>query len=98
MIELTQIGNPEVDGGLPTTCFIDPALIMLVHRAMTRWRTMTGVKPDDYQWQDKGIESTNIWLHGGATLSVLETPQEVNEKRNKAYGLGPGRPKPTMVK
>jgi len=80
LVRVTQIGNPEVCDGKETTAFLDPSLICSVFRAMSRWNLMNGER-------SKPVEATTVLLANDSMLSVIESPEEINVLRNKAYGV-----------
>lgn len=79
LVKLTQIGgHPEIDGGAPTTAYVDPTIIALVVRGFGGFK-MPGEKESTVN-----TSHTCIWLQGGHHLLVLETPEVVALRRDRA--------------
>lgn len=83
LIRLTQIGNPDVDEGKPTPCFLDPATVTSIVACVAAFATrqdQTKRHPDVYC-------TAVFYCHG--TLHVLETPEQVAVLRDRALGHEP---------
>ena len=95
LIALTAIGNPGVDEGRATICYLHPDVIKLVVRGLSSWNRGLG---DDGKPQEPPthpqVECTVVWFDGGA-VPVIEMPEEIARRRDEA--LGHERPKPKAV-
>jgi len=82
LIKVTQINNPMIDNGEPTPAFLNPANISFIVRGVVTWNTPDGQTGNP-------LTCTNIYLIPGGHVSVVESPEEVNKLRNKAFGVKP---------
>jgi len=80
LVELTQIGNPEVNGGQPTPCYVDPSMIAIVYRSPSAFNSTVTEERFPY------VEATNVVLTTGNHVSVLEAPAEIARRREEALG------------
>lgn len=87
LIKLTQIGQPNVAGGQPTECYVDPTLIMLVTSNYGGWNApTTATEADKEQFIHAHREHTGIWLRSGGCVCVEESPAFVHMLRERALG------------
>ena len=80
LMRLTQIVQPELDGGQPTTCYVNPDLISRINRTVISW----GKRDGTGQWPDQSC--TIVSLHGSEHVMVSETPEEIAKARDESYG------------
>ena len=77
---LTYVARPQLDGGVPTRCYVSPQNII----AIVRWRA-------EYDLPDGGKVTqccTGVQLSPlGHWLHVLESPEEVAAMRDRAFGI-----------
>lgn len=93
LIALTAIGNPDIDGGKPQPCYIDPYSIKLITRGFTSWSKRiedSGQKPEPPAHPQ--VECTVIWGQNGS-LPVIESPAEVARLHDIAVGHEPPKPR-----
>ncbi len=80
MLRLTQIGCSGIDGGVPTTLYVNPASILMVCRTGGRLETK-GVEPFERE------SCTAICIQGmGGSLLVTEAVETVALLRDRALG------------
>lgn len=91
LIRLTQIGNPDVDGGEPTAMYLDPATITRVSRVAGGFRTVESVGAEKTLWHPL-VSCTEV-VASGLGCFVIESPEEVARLREVAYGT-PSEPQP----
>lgn len=91
LIRLTQIVHPDMDGGEPTTCFLDPQSILSVNRTMSGFSKETGdahfYDPNLRQYHPR-VACTCVMTTYGHSLMVTESPETVALLRDKAMGYG----------
>lgn len=92
LIRLTQIGNPDHDGGKPTPIYIDPSCISYIRRTSGAFVRGESKGRPDFDLH-KRTDCTAVNLHGSNEMLVEETPEVIAMLRDRAYGHNPG-PKP----
>ncbi len=86
LIELTQIGCSEFDGGQPTPCFVDPRNIVSIVRGLGGFY----LKSSDTlttQAITPHAPCTAVMVVGSGIVHVIETPQEVALRRDRALEI-----------
>ncbi len=83
MVELTGVGNLEVDNGMPNKIYIDARHIALIYRTIGSWYSQEG---ENAGKQQPFVECTAVWLNGGGPthINVIESPSEVALRRDRA--------------
>lgn len=83
LLRLTQIGNPDVNGGQPTVCYLDPQAITRISVVVAAFSLRANPEK-----RHPDVPCTEIfYCHG--TLHVLESPEEVARMRDRALGHEP---------
>lgn len=92
MIQLTVLGNPDVDDGRPTTVYIDPRLIATISRRLSSWIKYPGRKNEEgTDWERHPFAvCTVVDCQGGHQWLVLESVDEVARRRDAAFYHTPG--------
>lgn len=85
LLKLTQIGNPDHDGGLPTTIYIDPSCISYIRRTSGAFVKADHKTGPDYPSHER-VDCTAVNLHGHSEMLVLESPETIAAARDRAYG------------
>ena len=85
-IRLTMLPNPELGEG-KRVAIIDPAAILMAYPVKGAWMDVKGNKVGEE------VEHTVVQTVIGHHLSVLETPEEVDNLRNRALGIVPEPPR-----
>lgn len=80
LIELTQIGSPDFANGETTACFVNPHNIVFINYGVSSFYK-SGTKDQE---RHPTVECTTIWLSTGAHISVVEKPDEVARRRDRA--------------
>ena len=75
LMRLTKIAYPILPRETPI--YIDPTMIMLVHRVMVLFKEEEG---------GGKVEVTEIYLYGGPKISVTESPDEIATRRDMSVG------------
>lgn len=81
LIRLTQIANPDHDGGQTTPCYAHPECIETIQRHRAAFGK-SGLSGEFHEYQDVTI----VAMHGAKTLFVTESPDEVARLRDQALG------------
>lgn len=83
LIRLTQVPRADIDGGKPTTLYVQPEWILAIHRQQVRHSDTEGKPTGDL------VDCTVVTV--GATINyfVTESPEEVARLRDEAYGFKP---------
>lgn len=87
LLRLTQIGNPDVDDGHPTSCYIDAQAITRISRVVAAFSMRA-----DPQKRHPDVLCTEVFYCHGA-VHVLETPEQIALMRDRALGHESGKPK-----
>lgn len=87
LLRLTMIGNPDVEGGKPTPCFLTPQSITMIRRAIAAFP-----RRDDPAQRHPDAPCTEVFFCHGA-VHVLESAEEVAMLRDRALGHEPPKPK-----
>lgn len=88
-LKFTMIGNPDVDEGKPSTCAIDPTMILFVMRGRTAWHKENSFDPSTGHYDFHPRKNcTVIWTKTRDTLSVMEEPEVVIAAWQKAIREG----------
>lgn len=87
LLRLTQIGNPDVEGGAPTPCYLTPQSITRISKAVAAFQMR-----EDSTKRHPDVACTEVFYCHGA-LHVLESPEEVAMMRDRALGHEPPKPK-----
>ena len=85
LLKLTQIGNPDHDGGKPTPIYIDPACISYIRRAKGAFVKAECLAGPKYEHHER-IDCTAVSLHGNQEMLVTEPPEFIAAARDRAYG------------
>ena len=81
LIRLTQVGNPQVNGGAPTPVFLDPNAISYIFVSLTQFNNLDGSKSEP-------VTCTNInCCH--YNVAVIESPETVAMMRDRSLGYEP---------
>ena len=91
MIRLTLIGNPEVDGGGPTTCFVEASAISSIRRTVGGYAKSQSYGKTPLEFHELVACTELHCCH--YTLFVTESPEDVALLRDKAMGISPPKPK-----
>ncbi len=88
MIRLTQTARPDIDDGGGTPIFIQPEFIVAIHRQSIQHRDTDGKPVYDR------LCCTVVTLSNGGPMSyfVNESPEEIANLRDGAYGFAPRAP------
>lgn len=91
LIKLTQLPNPEHDGGKPTPCYVAAQQITLISRGLTSFsKTRNGHVTDPaLREYFPAQEATFVVINSSVALQVLETPEQVALLRDRALGHKP---------
>lgn len=81
MLELTAIAHPEVEGGVPTRCFVSPDNIAYMYR--TKVKQMPIENPDG---PPVFSACTIVVFKVGGHIAVDEKPQAIAVLRDRALG------------
>lgn len=87
LIELTLLGNPDLDEGQPTVCFVAPDLISSITRRMLAWSTAASYGTGGRTFHPC-VPCTEV-VYGGSSLLVIEEPAQVAALRDRALGHEP---------
>lgn len=88
LLQLTQISHPEIDGGVPTPCFLDPQSILSINRAKSSFSKADSTGSlREYHPQ---MDCTCVMTTYGHALMVTEAPNVIAMLRDKALGYQRG--------
>lgn len=90
LLKLTQIGNPDHDGGKPTTIYIDPSCISYIRRTRGSFVKVASRGGQPPYEEHERIDCTAVSLHGNNEMLVIETPEVIAAARDRAYGHNHG--------
>ena len=85
MIRLSYVGNPSVNGGAATSCFVDPSMIASITRQQITNRDSAGATLNTVECTIVGCCHFSLY--------VEESPETVAMLRDKALGYTKG-PRP----
>ena len=89
LVRLTCIGNPDVNGGQPTSAYVTAENICQIRRLMASYQTYeSSIKPSCEMEYHPGVECTEVNC-GQYSLLVTEQPERVADLRNAALGIEP---------
>ena len=80
LLRLTQVPHPKLDGEVPTACFIDPSMILMIRRTLVTFPE----KPERFD-----VCTLVITGVGSSYLHVMESPEQVATMRDRALGFAP---------
>jgi len=89
LVRMTLIPQVGILAEGSTICWVDPAAIISVRRAMIRYRPL----PDVSEPPPPPRPGTWVTLCGGVDLHVEESPDEVANLRNRAFGHELSKPR-----
>ena len=87
LIKLTQIGNPDVDGGQPTATYVSAEAIGQIRRLKGAFVTYDSIVEGNRNFHP-AVECTEIHCCH-YTMLVTESPETVAMLRDKAFGFEP---------
>lgn len=87
LVRLTCIGNPDVNGGEPTTTYVAAEQVGQIRRLKAGYRTYASMSEEGAKPQfHPGVECTEVnCCH--FILLVTETPEMVAALRDRAFGF-----------
>lgn len=92
LVELTQIGSPDIADGSPTKCFVDARTIGFICHSVGAFNKRNPETPGVVVERHPDQPCTTVWLNGGGPTHclVLESPEEVALRRDRALELPVG--------